>query len=103
MAANFLDDINFVEIQEKIQDGVYSVGNTLRKSRSEIWNTVLCVYDENKTAVMGIVYCPICRKVLKYSTLTGTSSVLWHIKRCKEISVVADTANVNQTEQNGTT
>lgn len=101
MAEHFIEDINYVEILKKIGDGVYSVGKSLQKSRSEVWKIILSVYDEHKAVVKGIVYCPNCRKLIKHTSQTGTSSLLWHIKKCKAVSIDADTTNVNEANQEG--
>lgn len=100
MAEGISNSINYVEIEKNINEGVYSVEKPLGKNRSEVWKTLLVVYDENKAVVKGVIYCPSCRKTIKY-TSGGTSNLLWHIRKCKEFSINTDTTKVIQAEQNG--
>lgn len=81
---------NFAEIGNNISKGFWTTGPKPNKSKSDVWKTLMVIYNENKVLIDEVVYCPICKTVLKQSTSGSTSNLKWHIDRCKTSSVSND-------------
>lgn len=81
---------NFVEIARYIADGSWTATKKVVNAKSDIWKTVYIVLNEQNETVDGIVYCPVCKTVLKYVSKSGTTSLKWHISKCKIAAVNSD-------------
>lgn len=81
---------NFADIEKNISEGFWTVGQKPNKPKSIIWKTLLVIYNENDVLVDEVVYCPICKAVLKQSTGGSTSNLKWHLDKCNAASVNHD-------------
>lgn len=67
-------------ITNKIQSGVYTLSQK-RKGRSHIWNVLAEIQKEDGNFLDGLVYCRVCKQLLKYSA-SQTSNLNRH-KCCR--------------------
>jgi len=75
--------MNPEEIKRNIISKEYSlVPNSNKRKKSEVWEKIYCIKDQDDGILDNYVACTICSSVLKQSKDGSTKNLLTHIEKC---------------------
>lgn len=75
---NLKDNLNFIKKQIESGEFVCSAENCPTSSNSTVWKKFNIIKDVRKKINLNFVQCVSCKKILSYSSKSGTSHLLRH-------------------------
>lgn len=94
---------NINKIQRNINKGKWAVrtcSELLVKKKSDVWNTLMVILDDQNSVLSDFAWCPLCNKVLRVVASKATSGLRGHVNKCKAALVSNDLTEVNLNQFN---